>query len=551
MAAKFNYRQIEGVDGNARVSDEFIKAVEKMAANLQTKPEYLLAAMSFETGGTFDPAIQNGIGATGLIQFLIPTAKNLGTTTDDLKKMTPVAQLAFVEKYFVPFKGRLATLEAVYTAILSGAPKKPDDVLFTAGTPAYKLNPLDWNADGQITAAEATTIVGARLFGGVRRVQQKLIDLNFVAAEIKANFADGQWGKNTGVALAKFQKSKKLPETGLMDEKTGQELFAAASGNTQPTQPLVLEKGTSGDAVKKLQNDLKNFGLLTAEQIETGYGNFGAQTDAAVKAFQKIVGFAENGKFGAGEQFAVETIVNGIGKASNAPAQIIKAVQNQLVKLGIMTQAQVDGGYGTFGNLTEAAVKKFQKDNLLQQSGVVETVTFAVLFGKAKDDSDAAKEDYEIARDGKDYTVLEGILMTKSLQKKLDKLAALYVAKAGSKLIVTSGFRPPERQAPAMYDKIIREGETAVRNLYRGTAAIDEILAAYRANKQTREKAIGAITATIEKQIKRGTMISSHLLSNALDVRMRTTNLQILKDCVIAVGGRVVVESDHYHLELY
>ena len=74
MATKFNYEQIQGVKGNSFVTAEFIKEVEKIAERLKTKPEYLLAAMSFETGGTFDPAKRNGIGATGLIQFIKPTA---------------------------------------------------------------------------------------------------------------------------------------------------------------------------------------------------------------------------------------------------------------------------------------------------------------------------------------------------------------------------------------------------------------------------------------------------------------------------------------------
>ncbi len=106
MAAKFDYSRIEGVQGNANVTPEFIGAVEQMAERLGTQPEYILAAMSFETGGRFDPSIQNGIGATGLIQFLKSTAQGLGTTTDKLAKMSAVAQLAFVEKYFDAVQGQ-------------------------------------------------------------------------------------------------------------------------------------------------------------------------------------------------------------------------------------------------------------------------------------------------------------------------------------------------------------------------------------------------------------------------------------------------------------
>jgi hypothetical protein len=50
--------------------------------------------------------------------------------------------------------------------------------------------------------------------------------------------------------------------------------------------------------------------------------------------------------------------------------------------------------------------------------------------------------------------------------------------------------------------------------------------------------------------MKRGKFISNHLLSNAIDVRKRTTNLASLRTAVSQVGGRVVVEGNHYHIEL-
>ncbi len=546
MAGKFNYKQIQGVEGNSNVTGEFIKAVEKMAKNLETKPEYVLAAMSFETGSTFSPSIQNGIGATGLIQFLKSTAKGLGTTTDKLKAMSGVEQLQFVEKYFHPFKGKLATLESVYTSILSGSPKKPDEVLFKAGTAAYKMNPLDWNNDGKITAGEATTIVGARLFGGVKTVQQKLIDTGFVPDEMKERFADGRWGKDTSKILAKFQKAKKLSETGLMDEATGAALF----GKKPVKEPKVkiLEKGAAGDAVKLMQEDFCKLGLMTIEKIGTGLGKFGPQSEKAVQTFQKILSLTETGKFAEIEKKAVIAILDGI-KKGNPHTQITKAIQTEFVKLSYMTQAQVDTGFGIFGNQTENACKKFQKDNLLQESGIIEAINFKILFTAEKEKEDAEKDVF-VAKDGINYTVVEGILMTKSLQKKVEKAAELYVAKTGTKLTITSGFRPPERQAPAMYDKIINEGEGAVRKLYKNKVAIDEILNSYRANKGKREKAVSAMTETIEKQVKRGVMISSHLLSNAVDVRLSAV-LTALKDSVIQLGGRIVVESNHFHLELH
>lgn len=61
--------------------------------------EYLFNLINFETGRTFNPAITNSIGATGLIQFLPSTAKSLGTTTDSLRRMSFKEQLKYVDKY--------------------------------------------------------------------------------------------------------------------------------------------------------------------------------------------------------------------------------------------------------------------------------------------------------------------------------------------------------------------------------------------------------------------------------------------------------------------
>ena len=564
MAAKFDYSSIEGVQGNANVTPAFIDAVEKMAERLGTQPEYLLAAMSFETGGRFDPSIQNGIGATGLIQFLRSTAQSLGTTTDKLARMSAVAQLAFVEKYFQPFTGKLGTLEAVYTSILSGSPKKPDAVLFKAGTPAYKLNPLDWNDDGIITAREATTIVAARMFGGVKAVQQRLLEVGVVPAANRVGFVDGRWGGNTTKALAAFQKKNGLEETGLMDEETGLALFAStpaatptpATATTLPITAegvpvsIALEKGTLSEAVGLLQDALVGLGYMTLDQIGTFHGTFGPKTESAGSAFQQHLGLTTTGKFGDVERKALEDIQSGVGKG-NTNTQLVKAIQTRLVELTLLTQKQVNTGFGTFGGQTEAAVKQFQTDNKLSASGVVEAKTFRALFNQIATSTPTSSSGVFTAHDGDHFTVASGILMTASLQEKVANLANHYFAITGKGLIVTSGYRPPDRQSKAMFDKVVTEGETSVRNLYKNKTLIDEILNTYRMNKGKPTVAVAEIQKTIEGQMRRGKFISNHLLSNAIDVRKATTNLASLRTAVAQVGGRVVVEGNHYHIELH
>ena len=172
---KFDYNRIDGVQGNPNVTPAFISEVEAMAGRLGTKPEYLMAVMSFETGGSFSPGQANnaGSGATGLIQFMPNTASDLGTSTAALAQMSSVEQLQYVEKYFMQRagagNGNLSTLEGVYTSVLYGSPKSdPNSTLWSAGSNEYKWNSgLDKNGDGRITAGEAANAVRGRVDGDI------------------------------------------------------------------------------------------------------------------------------------------------------------------------------------------------------------------------------------------------------------------------------------------------------------------------------------------------------------------------------------------------
>jgi hypothetical protein len=87
--------------------DAFATKVAQVSANIGVQPKDLMAIMDLESAGTFDPTITNSLGYTGLIQFGAQAAKDLGTTTADLKKMTRVQQLDYVQKYFQLWKKRL------------------------------------------------------------------------------------------------------------------------------------------------------------------------------------------------------------------------------------------------------------------------------------------------------------------------------------------------------------------------------------------------------------------------------------------------------------
>ena len=152
-----------------KVNKDFREKVIRVSQSVGIPdPDFLMAVMALETGATFSPSIANqDTKATGLIQFMPSTAKELGTSTTALGAMSAVEQLDYVEKYFATSKGAYKTLEDVYLRVfLPSAMDKPDDhVVGVKAEPGaaslsfsnkvYKFNSgFDKNNDGTITRGE-------------------------------------------------------------------------------------------------------------------------------------------------------------------------------------------------------------------------------------------------------------------------------------------------------------------------------------------------------------------------------------------------------------
>lgn len=163
---------------SAKVSQTFVDRVIWIRDALgmpESGADWLMACIAWETGERFSPSVRNGAGsgATGLIQFMPRTATGLGTSTQELARMTAEDQLNYVYRYFLPYKGRLNSLSDVYMAILwPAAIGKPEHhVLWerSKSPTTYRQNSgLDVNGDEKITKAEAAGKVQAKLEKGLR-----------------------------------------------------------------------------------------------------------------------------------------------------------------------------------------------------------------------------------------------------------------------------------------------------------------------------------------------------------------------------------------------
>lgn len=179
MPEGITYDLPEDVQGDT----EFLSAVDNTANMLGVTSDQLLAVMDFETIGSFDPAEKSGTSsATGLIQFIESTAGDLGTTTEELAKMTRTEQMFYVNRYLSRFQGRIKNTGDIYMAVHwpRAVGKNDSYVMYRRGSDNYSANQsLDTNNDGTVTRGEALQRlrdVTDNKFTDVQRVASEAIE---------------------------------------------------------------------------------------------------------------------------------------------------------------------------------------------------------------------------------------------------------------------------------------------------------------------------------------------------------------------------------------
>lgn len=148
-----------------------------------------------------------------------------------------------------------------------------------------------------------------------------------------------------------------------------------------------LQYGSKGDAVKKLQEGLKELGFYRSS-ID---GKYGSGTQTAVQNFQRINGISVSGQ----ADLATQTLLyHGNPKNSaglqvdvveqptypllsrGSEGELVKNLQTRLYELGYYTK-KIDGDYGSG---TYNAVKEFQKKAGLTQNGIANQDTQLLLY---------------------------------------------------------------------------------------------------------------------------------------------------------------------------
>ena len=198
----------------------------------------------------------------------------------------------------------------------------------------------------------------------IRRIQQRLYEMGYIA---KAEHVTGYFGDVTEAAVKQMQQNNGLAADGKVGHDTMEMLY---SGEAKAN---LLSYGDKSDVVLSCQERLKELGYLTTKPD----GQYGNDTVAAVKQFQSRNDLVVDGFLGP----STMTVLHSKSAAPNGlvlgeSGDTVKRVQELLARYGYMSSSNCTG---YFGEITEAAVKAFQKKNGLSADGNVGMKTMAKL----------------------------------------------------------------------------------------------------------------------------------------------------------------------------
>lgn len=243
----------------------------------------------------------------------------------------------------------------------------------------------------------------------VRALQERLKKLGYLKGSV-----DGSYGEATRTAVRAFQQNNGLTADGKAGNATLNKLYSedarsAGSGASQnvpspdtgnsdigSTGYVTLEAGSTGTAVKKLQQKLKDLGYYSGSVD----GSFGEATEVAVETFQRKHNLRVDGKAGPATQrvlYGTSASLNYNTLELGSTGTNVKNLQYTLYELGFY-----DGPRdGVYGDTTADAVRAFQiRNDLTPVDGKAGTKTLQRLYSADAIPAAAPEEDYETVRPG-------------------------------------------------------------------------------------------------------------------------------------------------------
>ncbi len=263
-------------------------------------------------------------------------------------------------------------------------------------------------SSGARKASSAASYVGDTLEegmngDGVRALQKRLKELGYLTGSV-----DGDFGNATKLAVIAFQRNNGLTADGKAGRATMNKLFEEDlvkesevkddkdTSSISSTGYVVLEEGSQGDAVRKLQKALKNLGYYSGSVD----GSYGSGTIAAVMAFQRANDLTVDGKAGPATQrvlYGTGTSISYATLREGDTGSAVRNLQHTLYELGYY-DGKIDGDYG---DTTKDAVRAFQIQNKLTPvDGVAGNKTQQKLYSSSAKAATSATTEFNTLREG-------------------------------------------------------------------------------------------------------------------------------------------------------
>ncbi|NER28272.1 MAG: hypothetical protein F6J89_11720 [Symploca sp. SIO1C4] len=236
------------------------------------------------------------------------------------------------------------------------------------------------------TSTSTSTSSAARLRRGSRgtavtQLQNNLKTAGFFPQNVRST---GFYGPVTENAVRQFQQTRGLRADGVAGEQTLLALAGNTGSETIPSTVTQLRSGSSGPAVTQLQNSLTTAGVYSGPV--TGY--YGRLTQTAVGDFQRTRGLPVTGVADANTLSLLRGTSGIITPTPITPTPIaatqlrrgnsgqnVTQLQNRMRDLGIYSGPVT----GFYGELTETAIRNFQRSRELPVTGIADANTLAAL----------------------------------------------------------------------------------------------------------------------------------------------------------------------------
>ncbi|MBR5383754.1 MAG: peptidoglycan-binding protein, partial [Clostridia bacterium] len=208
----------------------------------------------------------------------------------------------------------------------------------------------------------------------VSTLQSRLKALGYLAGPV-----DGTYGAATQNAVTLFQNQQGFPQTGTADSDTLRALYADDA--PKATSYIELKYGDSGYRVAELVDRLIELYYLPSSARGSVYNT---TVQDAVKAYQKEMGFWQNGK---ASRYLQGTLFSESASEYSGYTMLrygdinerVRDMQWRLYQLGYQT-GNIDGNYGT---RTQSAIRAFQTQAGLTVTGTADAVTLEKLYSSA------------------------------------------------------------------------------------------------------------------------------------------------------------------------